>query len=161
MNTNPTIQSLNFVLFRGIGGLFFDDVDYPNQSQAFSFVKSCANAIIPCYIPVVNRNVNKGYSYSDRQWQLLRRGRYTSFVIVIGMDKKNYDLILFFDERYVEFNLIYDRGTKFGLMTPGARYESILMSLPLVARWEYCNLPKEGSPEHKLLEVLKNPRDWV
>jgi coproporphyrinogen III oxidase len=105
--------------------------------------------------------VNKGYSYSDRQWQLLRRGRYTSFVIVIGMDKKNYDLILFFDERYVEFNLIYDRGTKFGLMTPGARYESILMSLPLVARWEYCNLPKEGSPEHKLLEVLKNPRDWV
>jgi coproporphyrinogen III oxidase len=105
--------------------------------------------------------VNKGYSYSDRQWQLLRRGRYTSFVIVIEMNKTNYHLILFFDERYVEFNLIYDRGTKFGLMTPGARYESILMSLPLVARWEYCHAPKEGSPEHNLVEVLKNPRDWV
>ncbi|CAG2123111.1 unnamed protein product, partial [Medioppia subpectinata] len=97
---------------RGIGGLFFDDMDYPNQKEAFNFVKSCADSIIPCYIPVVERNVNKGYSYADRQWQLLRRGR------------------------YVEFNLIYDRGTKFGLFTPGARYESILMSLPLVAKWQ-------------------------
>ncbi|CAG2162590.1 unnamed protein product [Oppiella nova] len=122
---------------RGIGGLFFDDIDHPNQKEAFDFVKSCADAIIPCYIPVVNNNVNKGYSYSDRQWQLLRRGR------------------------YVEFNLIYDRGTKFGLVTPGSRYESILMSLPLVAKWQYCHSPEPGSKEDRLMQVLKKPREWV
>ena len=63
--------------------------------------------------------------------------------------------------RYVEFNLVYDRGTKFGLYTPGARIESILMSLPLTSRWEYMHAPKPGSREDKLLEVLKNPKDWV
>jgi len=61
----------------------------------------------------------------------------------------------------VEFNLVYDRGTKFGLNTPEARIESILMSLPLTARWEYMQVPKPGSPEAKLTEVLRNPRDWV
>lgn len=93
--------------------------------------------MVPSYIPIVDRNATKAYSYSDRQWQLLRRGR------------------------YVEFNLIYDRGTKFGLMTPGARYESILMSLPLVARWEYQHDPHSDSKEYQLLQVLKNPRDWI
>lgn len=88
-------------------------------------------------MPIVERNVTKGYSYADRQWQLIRRGR------------------------YVEFNLIYDRGTKFGLMTPGARYESILMSLPLTARWEYQHKVEPGTKEFDLLEVLKNPREWV
>ena len=63
--------------------------------------------------------------------------------------------------RYVEFNLVHDRGTKFGLHTPGARIESILMSLPLSARWEYMHTPQPGSPEEKLLKVLQNPRDWV
>ena len=63
--------------------------------------------------------------------------------------------------RYVEFNLVYDRGTKFGLYTPGSRIESILMSLPLSARWEYMNIPEEGSREEKLLEVLRNPREWA
>lgn len=92
---------------------------------------------MPAYIPIVERRVRTGYSYSDRQWQLLRRGR------------------------YVEFNLIYDRGTKFGLMTPGARYESILMSLPLAARWEYQHQPAPGSRESALVEILKNPREWV
>ena len=63
--------------------------------------------------------------------------------------------------RYVEFNLVHDRGTKFGLNTPGARIESILMSLPLTARWEYMHQPAPGSPEQKLMDVLKKPRDWV
>jgi coproporphyrinogen III oxidase len=93
--------------------------------------------VIPSYIPLVAKHKNDGYGYAERQWQLLRRGR------------------------YVEFNLIYDRGTKFGLYTPGARYESILMSLPLTARWEYMNQPDENSKEGRLTEVLRNPRNWL
>lgn len=122
---------------RGIGGIFFDDLDEPDQESCFQFVSTCANNVIPSYIPLVEKNKDKGYSYADRQWQLLRRGR------------------------YVEFNLIYDRGTKFGLLTPGARYESILMSLPSMAKWQYCHTPDDNSKEYKLLEVLKKPRDWV
>ncbi|KAK7107170.1 oxygen-dependent coproporphyrinogen-III oxidase-like [Littorina saxatilis] len=122
---------------RGVGGIFFDDLDAPNQDKVFQFVKSCADAVIPSYIPIVKKNRNKPYSYAERTWQLLRRGR------------------------YVEFNLIYDRGTKFGLYTPGARYESILMSLPLTARWEYMHTPKKGSREDELTQVLKNPQEWV
>lgn len=122
---------------RGVGGIFFDDLDTPSQDEAFQFVSSCAEAVIPSYIPLVKKHKDDGYGYHERQWQLLRRGR------------------------YVEFNLIYDRGTKFGLYTPGARYESILMSLPLSAKWEYMHKPKAGSRESQLLEVLKNPKDWV
>lgn len=122
---------------RGIGGIFFDDLDTPSQEDAFRFVTGCADAVIPSYLPIVEKHKNKSYTNAEREWQLLRRGR------------------------YVEFNLIYDRGTKFGLYTPGARYESILMSLPLNARWEYMNKPFENSREMKLTEVLKNPRDWV
>jgi len=122
---------------RGVGGIFFDDVDEPSQEDCFKFVTSCAESVIPSYVPLVQKNKKKGISYDERQWQLLRRGR------------------------YVEFNLIYDRGTKFGLYTPGARYESILMSLPLNARWEYMHTPEEGSREAKLTEVLKNPKDWI
>lgn len=122
---------------RGVGGIFFDDIDEPNQDAVFNFVKSCAESVLPSYIPIVKKHKDDGYSYADRQWQLLRRGR------------------------YVEFNLIYDRGTKFGLATPGARYESILMSLPLTAKWEYCHVPKPNSKEEKMLNILKNPRNWV
>uniref|UniRef100_A0A1B6CSF4 coproporphyrinogen oxidase n=1 Tax=Clastoptera arizonana TaxID=38151 RepID=A0A1B6CSF4_9HEMI len=122
---------------RGVGGIFFDDLDTPGQEKVFQFVTSCAEAVIPSYIPLVEKHKNDGYGYHERQWQLLRRGR------------------------YVEFNLIYDRGTKFGLYTPGARYESILMSLPLTARWEYMHVPEPKSKEGQLIEVLKNPRDWV
>ncbi|XP_054708285.1 LOW QUALITY PROTEIN: oxygen-dependent coproporphyrinogen-III oxidase-like [Uloborus diversus] len=122
---------------RGIGGIFFDDLDTPDQEKCFQFVTTCANGVIPSYVPIVEKNKDKGYSYADRQWQLLRRGR------------------------YVEFNLIYDRGTKFGLMTPGARYESILMSLPPFAKWQYCHSPEKNSKEDKLLEVLRKPRNWA
>jgi len=122
---------------RGIGGIFFDDLDTPNNEEAFKFVQSCGNAVIPSYIPLVNKNKNKGYGLKERNWQLIRRGH------------------------YAEFNLVYDRGTKFGLYTPGARYESILMSLPLNAKWEYMHTPEPGSSEFKLTEILKNPKEWV
>lgn len=94
---------------RGIGGIFFDDLDTPTQEDCFQFVSTCAEAVAASYIPLVKKHKNDAYGDRQRTWQLLRRGR------------------------YVEFNLIYDRGTKFGLYTPGARYESILMSLPLNA----------------------------
>ncbi|XP_059045626.1 oxygen-dependent coproporphyrinogen-III oxidase isoform X2 [Achroia grisella] len=122
---------------RGIGGIFFDDIDQPSQQEAFKFVTSCAEAVVPSYIPIVKKHKDDAYGYYERQWQLVRRGR------------------------YVEFNLIYDRGTKFGLHTPEARYESILMSLPLNAKWEYMHEPKPNSPEQELMKVLKQPRDWL
>lgn len=122
---------------RGIGGLFFDDVDYPDQERAFKFVRSCAHHILPSYLPIVRKNLRKPFTAQDREWQLIRRGRYT------------------------EFNLVYDRGTKFGLVTPGARYESILMSLPLYAKWLYMHEPEPGSHYAKLMEVLKEPREWI
>ncbi|XP_050523836.1 oxygen-dependent coproporphyrinogen-III oxidase isoform X2 [Daktulosphaira vitifoliae] len=122
---------------RGIGGIFFDDLDSPSRKDVFSFVKSCAEAVIPSYIPLVKKHKNDNYGKQERDWQLLRRGR------------------------YVEFNLIYDRGTKFGLYTPGARYESILMSLPSTANWKYMHKPDPHSREGKLSEVLKNPKAWI
>lgn len=122
---------------RGVGGLFFDDIDSPNQDKAFSFVRSCAHHIMPSYIPLVRKNMHKIYTEQDRDWQLLRRGR------------------------YVEFNLVYDRGTKFGLFTPGARFESILMSLPLFAKWFYCHEPEPDSNYAKLMEILKEPKEWL
>lgn len=131
------ILSTLIILDSGIGGLFFDDLDHPSPAKVFNFVQDCAHTLVPTYIPAVDRNARVGYNYNDRQWQLLRRGR------------------------YVEFNLIYDRGTKFGLMTPGARFESILMSLPLTARWEYQHQPQPNTKESALLEILKNPKEWV
>ncbi|XP_045467465.1 oxygen-dependent coproporphyrinogen-III oxidase [Harmonia axyridis] len=122
---------------RGIGGIFFDDLDTPNQEKCFKFVSDCADAVKYSYIPLVQRHKDASYSKQERDWQLLRRGR------------------------YVEFNLIYDRGTKFGLLTPGARYESILMSLPLKAKWEYMHQPGPETPEGELLEILRNPREWA
>lgn len=122
---------------RGVGGIFFDDLETPTQEGAFDFLREAANAVLPSYVPLVLKHKHSGYSWSERQWQLLRRGR------------------------YVEFNLVYDRGTKFGLFTPGSRIESILMSLPLTARWEYNHEPEAGSAAAKLTRVLKNPVDWV
>lgn len=122
---------------RGIGGIFLDDLDTPGQEECFKFATECADAVIPSYLPIVRKHKDRTYTQQERDWQLIRRGR------------------------YVEFNLIYDRGTKFGLYTPGARFESILMSLPLNAKWEYMHIPEKSSKEGQLLEVLKNPRDWV
>ncbi|XP_076135093.1 oxygen-dependent coproporphyrinogen-III oxidase, mitochondrial [Alosa pseudoharengus] len=122
---------------RGIGGIFFDDLDSPNQEEVFAFVKSCARSVVPCYLPIVRKHVNDSFSPEEKAWQQLRRGR------------------------YVEFNLVYDRGTKFGLATPGSRIESILMSLPLTARWEYMHEPVKGTKEAELMEVLRQPKDWI
>uniref|UniRef100_A0A4W5P657 coproporphyrinogen oxidase n=1 Tax=Hucho hucho TaxID=62062 RepID=A0A4W5P657_9TELE len=94
---------------RGIGGIFFDDLDSPSQEEAFSFVRSCAQTVVPCYLPIVYKHLNDPFSPEEKDWQQVRRGR------------------------YVEFNLVYDRGVKFGLATPGSRIESILMALPLTA----------------------------
>lgn len=135
---------------RGVGGIFFDDLNegrharlpdtlkLGTQDDIFKLIQSLGNAFVPSYIPILSRRARTPYTEHQRRWQLLRRGR------------------------YVEFNLVYDRGTKFGLMTPGARVESILMSLPEVARWEYMSsLPEEGSEEERLMNVLKAPREWV
>ncbi|XP_036772448.2 oxygen-dependent coproporphyrinogen-III oxidase, mitochondrial isoform X2 [Manis pentadactyla] len=122
---------------RGIGGIFFDDLDSPSKEEVFRFVQSCAQAVVPSYIPLVQKHCDDSFTPQEKLWQQLRRGR------------------------YVEFNLLYDRGTKFGLFTPGSRIESILMSLPLTARWEYMHSPPENSKEAEILEVLRHPRDWV
>ncbi|XP_022606917.1 oxygen-dependent coproporphyrinogen-III oxidase, mitochondrial [Seriola dumerili] len=122
---------------RGIGGIFFDDLDSPTQEEAFNFVKSCARTVVPCYLPIVYKHLNDSVTDDEKAWQQVRRGR------------------------YVEFNLVYDRGVKFGLATPGSRIESILMSLPLTARWEYMHEPAKGTLEAEMLEVLRNPKEWV
>ena len=122
---------------RGIGGIFFDDLETPTKEECFQFVSACASSVIPSYIPLMERHNQDPFHENHKRWQQLRRGR------------------------YVEFNLVYDRGTKFGLHTPAARIESILMSLPLTARWEYMHEPEPGSPEDKLLQVLRTPQDWI
>jgi len=121
---------------RGVGGIFFDDLKDKSVEECLAFSEACASAIVPAYIPLVERRKDMPFTEAQKDWQQLRRGR------------------------YVEFNLVYDRGTTFGLRTAG-RIESILMSLPLTARWEYCNEPDVGSEEDKLLEVLRSPREWV
>ncbi|KAG0375884.1 Coproporphyrinogen-III oxidase [Mortierella sp. AD032] len=102
---------------RGIGGIFFDDLDNKSPEKLFEFVQSCGDAFLKQYIPIMQKRKDLAFTEEDRHWQQLRRGR------------------------YVEFNLVYDRGTKFGLLTPGARTESILMTMPLTARWEYMHEP--------------------
>ncbi|KAF3003010.1 Coproporphyrinogen-III oxidase [Curvularia kusanoi] len=124
---------------RGVGGIFFDDLDETekDQEQLFSFVQDCLSAFLPSYLPIINRRKDMPFTEAQKHWQQIRRGR------------------------YVEFNLVHDRGTAFGLNTPGARVESILMSLPLTSRWEYMHTPEKGSREERLIEVLKNPKEWV
>ena len=121
---------------RGVGGIFFDGLNDRPEAACFDFVRDCGQAFLPAYMPIFERRRDMPFTPDQKQWQQLRRGR------------------------YVEFNLVYDRGTKFGLRTDG-RIESILMSLPLTARWQYCHTPAPGSPEHQLLDVLQTPRDWV
>ena len=122
---------------RGIGGIFFDELEHPSQAnfeQNFAFVSDGIDTILEAYLPIVNRRKDTPFGESERSWQLYRRGR------------------------YVEFNLVYDRGTLFGLQTSG-NIEAILMSLPALARWEFDYKPSEGSEEARLLEYLQ-PREW-
>jgi len=121
---------------RGIGGIFFDHLNNRGQEEIFSFVADCAQAFLNSYLPIVHRRKDMEYTEQHKSWQRLRHGR------------------------YVEFNLIYDRGTTFGLKT-GGRTESILMSLPASASWEYDHKPQSGSREEKLLKVLRHPQNWV
>jgi coproporphyrinogen III oxidase len=125
---------------RGIGGIFFDDLGAENvedMSNSFQFVQDCVNSFLPAYIPIIERRNDEPFTKAEKDWQQIRRGR------------------------YVEFNLLEDRGTKFGLNGPNPRVESILMSLPLTARWTYKSEPPLESKENKLLEVLKTPRQWI
>lgn len=121
---------------RGLGGIFFDDLNDRAPEELLAFSKDCQDQVVPSYIPLVEAHKDDPYTPDHKRWQQMRRGR------------------------YVEFNLVYDRGTTFGLRT-GGRIESILMSLPLTARWEYDQRPEEGSPEAILLDHCRNPRDWV
>ena len=121
---------------RGIGGIFFDDLDEGGRDALFALVTDLGDAFVPAYFPIARRRAQHPYDEAHRRWQQIRRGR------------------------YVEFNLVYDRGTVFGLKTD-ARIESVLMSLPLTARWEVTDRPEPGTPEAELLEVLRHPREWA
>ena len=121
---------------RGIGGLFFDDLNSPDFDTAFAFLRSVGDHYLPAYLPIVERRQNMTYGDRERNFQLYRRGR------------------------YVEFNLVYDRGTLFGLQS-GGRTESILMSLPPVVNWKYNYHPEDGSAEAELYTSYLQPKDWV
>lgn len=115
---------------RGIGGLFFDDLNTPDFDRCFAFMQAVGKGYTDAYLPIVERRKAMAYGERERNFQLYRRGR------------------------YVEFNLVWDRGTLFGLQT-GGRTESILMSMPPLVRWEYDYQPKDGSPEAALSEFIK------
>jgi len=120
---------------RGVGGLFFDDLNQWGFNKSFAYTQAVGNSFLSAYVPIVTKRKNEIYSEKEREFQLYRRGR------------------------YVEFNLVYDRGTLFGLQT-GGRTESILMSMPPLARWEYNFQADEGTAEAKLLNYLK-PINWL
>ena len=121
---------------RGIGGLFFDDLNAWGFEQCFAFMQAVGNSYVKAYRPIVNKRKNMPYTEKERDFQLHRRGR------------------------YVEFNLVYDRGTLFGLQT-GGRTESILMSLPPLVKWDYQWAPAADSIEARLYDVLEKPRNWL
>jgi coproporphyrinogen III oxidase len=120
---------------RGVGGIFFEDpgCDLPAQ---LAFAQDVIRAVLPAWLPIAERRRGHAFGDREREWQEIRRGR------------------------YVEFNLLYDRGTTFGLET-GGRVESILMSLPPRVRWAYAREPEPASPEARLLEVIRAPREWA
>jgi coproporphyrinogen III oxidase len=121
---------------RGVGGIFFDDLNAPDFDSCFALVRSVGDHFVEAYRPIVERRRDLPYGERERDFQAYRRGR------------------------YVEFNLVYDRGTLFGLQS-GGRTESILMSLPPVVKWRYDWRPEPGTPEARLYEVFLVPRDWV
>jgi coproporphyrinogen III oxidase len=120
---------------RGIGGIFFDDLrDRPEET--FAFVRDVGDTFLAAYVPIAERRLSDRWTDAEKAWQLIRRGR------------------------YVEFNLLYDRGTLFGLETKG-RAESILMSLPPEVRWTYNVSPPAGTPEAALMAILSHPKEWT
>jgi len=121
---------------RGLGGIFFDDLNDRDPEKILAFCDEGLNAVVPAYVPIIEKHRNDPFTEEQKRWQQLRRGRYT------------------------EFNIIYDRGTIFGLKT-GGRVESILMSLPETARWEYDHHPATGSKEEEILKLFQNPIDFV
>ena len=124
---------------RGLGGLFFDYLkatDERSMQDWYNFVTEVGDSFLTAYAPILEKRKDLAYGEKERDWQEVRRGR------------------------YVEFNLVHDKGTLFGLKTNG-RIESILMSLPPAVQWRYDHHPEPGSPEAKLVDILKNPKDWV
>jgi coproporphyrinogen III oxidase len=121
---------------RGIGGVFFDDFDELGPERSQAMMQAVGNAFLAAYLPIVQRRRNMAYGETERSFQAYRRGR------------------------YVEFNLVWDRGTLFGLQS-GGRTESILMSLPPVVNWRYDWQPEPGSPEARLYSDFLKPRDWA
>jgi len=121
---------------RGVGGLFFDDFDEPGFDDSFALARTVGQTFIDAYTPIVSRRADHDYGPRERDFQLYRRGR------------------------YVEFNLVYDRGTLFGLQSQG-RTESILMSMPPLASWQYGFMPEPGSPEAELYDIYLKPQDWL
>lgn len=121
---------------RGVGGLFFDDLNQWGFERSFDFVQAVGNSYLDAYLPIVERRQDMRYGARERDFQLYRRGR------------------------YVEFNLVFDRGTLFGLQS-GGRTESILMSMPPLVRWEYGYTPEPGSDEARLTDYYLKHRDWL
>jgi coproporphyrinogen III oxidase len=121
---------------RGVGGIFFDDFNSPDFATCFALTRSVGDYFIEAYRPIVERRRDLPFGERERDFQAYRRGR------------------------YVEFNLVYDRGTLFGLQS-GGRTESILMSLPPLVKWRYDWRPEAGTPEARLYEVFLKPRDWT
>ena len=121
---------------RGVGGLFYDDLNEWGFEKSFDFMQSVGDSFLKAYVPIVLNNKDRDYGERERQWQLYRRGR------------------------YVEFNLVFDRGTLFGLQSNG-RTEAILMSLPPLVRWDYGVTPEPGTPEAELLDYYLKPKDWA
>jgi coproporphyrinogen III oxidase len=121
---------------RGIGGIFFDDVSSPDFDTCFALMRSVGDHFLSAYLPIVERRHAMPYGERERNWQAIRRGR------------------------YVEFNLVFDRGTLFGLQS-GGRSESILMSMPPLVRWQYQHQPPPDSPEAELLTYYLQAKDWL
>ncbi|MFT4808045.1 MAG: coproporphyrinogen III oxidase [Paraglaciecola sp.] len=121
---------------RGVGGLFFDDLNKQGFENSFKFMQAVGNGFLDAYVPIVEKRKDISFTQKERDFQLYRRGR------------------------YVEFNLVHDRGTLFGLQT-GGRTESILMSMPPLVRWEYCYEPEPDSKESDLYANYLHPREWL
>jgi coproporphyrinogen III oxidase len=121
---------------RGVGGIFFDDFAQFDDSQNLAMLQSVGNALLPAYLPIVKKRMHTAYGERERAHQLYRRGR------------------------YVEFNLVWDRGTHFGLQS-GGRTESILLSMPPLVSWSYQLQAAPGSPEHDLMQRFIVRRDWL